>query len=102
MEDQPTYTPPPITGYRSLNQAEVDLINEIKAAEIELGKLVSRVMGLPAYPTPPAVSADLPSKDARIANLAEEHLMIGFMLLVRSIAKPGTPERAAKPATLGG
>ena len=30
---EPTYTPPPVTGYRTLTQADVDLMNDIKKAE---------------------------------------------------------------------
>jgi hypothetical protein len=88
-----------VLGHRAMNQAELEIIGFIKEAEKGVDKIVAAVQGTPAYPTPPSVTADLPSHDKHIAQLAKDHLMIGFMLLVRSIAKPGAVTAAAPPRT---
>lgn len=40
---EPTYTPPPVSGYRKLTQAEVDLVNEVKAAEAAYLRVLDKV-----------------------------------------------------------
>lgn len=85
-----------ISGYRDFNEAEIALINEIKQAEGVVMAIQERVAGLPRFPTPGVVSGDLASADPALAKLAHDHLMIGFMLLVRAVAQPGKP--AATPA----
>jgi hypothetical protein len=89
-----------ISGYRELNQAEIDLMNAIKATEGNVMAMVEKVLGLPEYPTPPEVRADMPSKIYRHAYEARDYLEIGFMLLVRSIAKPGAPDYAPPRHTM--
>ena len=64
-----------ISGYRDLDQVEIDLINQIKAAEAELGELWRRVF-----------SGD--SVDKRWASVARTHFEEGFSALVRSVARP--------------
>jgi hypothetical protein len=64
-----------ITGYRELSQEEVDLVNVIKAAEVEVGKLwkmVSNTSGL----------------DYRWLAIAKTHFQEGFTALVRAVTKP--------------
>lgn len=64
-----------ISGYRDLTQAEIDAINEIKAAETALGVVWRRVRELEAL-------------DMRWANIAKTHFEEGFSALVRAVAKP--------------
>lgn len=64
-----------IDGYRDLTQAEIALMNRIKAAETELGTLwtdVSRHGGL----------------DMRWFDIARTHFEEGFMAMVRAVARP--------------
>lgn len=91
MEERPmyevnaqSYPPPPITGYRTLSQAELDAINAIKAKADEVGNLIGGLRvpsGLPPTDTAP---------DQRWVSIGATHLQEGFMALVRSIAKPTT------------
>lgn len=73
-----------ITGYRDLTQAEIDLMNEVKA----LGELVGactvklRTLQFSIGPTN--------APDPRWVSIGEIHLQQGFMALTRSIAKPTT------------
>jgi hypothetical protein len=64
-----------ISGYRDLTQAEIDLMNVVKGAEIAVGDVWRGVM-------------DLPDVDKRWASVARTHFEEGFSALVRSIAKP--------------
>jgi hypothetical protein len=64
-----------ITGYRKLADAEVDLINSIKALANDVGAKAEQVRGLPGV-------------DGRWASIGITHLQEGFMALIRSIAKP--------------
>lgn len=74
---EPTYTPPPITGYRTLTQAEVDLMNDIKAYGQQLEHLCNKVMNI----------ADV---DPRWAAIGRTNLQQGLMALTRSVARPTT------------
>ena len=67
-------TDQPIKGYRTLDQTEIDLINEIKsdAAKIEL--LVEALKQRGA--------------DGRWVAIGVTHLQQGFMALTRAVAKP--------------
>lgn len=38
-----------IKGYRELTQAEIDLMNEVKAKGVELGELVDKLMATDGY-----------------------------------------------------
>ena len=64
----------PVTGYRELNTEELALINNIKAIENEIGKLMNE-------PCNDAV-------DGRMTALARTNLQQGFMWWIRSIAQP--------------
>jgi len=68
---------PPVTGYRDLTQAEVDLINTIKARGEEIGALVTQVRGTDGV-------------DQRWASIAATDFQTGLMALVRSVAQPTT------------
>lgn len=64
-----------ISGYRELGQAEIDLMNEIKAVgptlEALLDKLYSR-----------------PDLDHRWVAIGKTHLQEGLMALTRAVAQP--------------
>lgn len=64
-----------ITGYRELNQEEINLMNEIKVQGEVLGDLVSK---LEAYR----------NVDVRWLAIGRTNLQHGIMDLVRSVAKP--------------
>ena len=66
-----------IQGYRELNEAEIALINAIKAKAQEVGTLVEQVK-------------HTHGADIRWASIAQTELQQGFMALTRAIAKPGT------------
>lgn len=72
-----------IKGYRELNQAEIDLMNEIKTKGVELGELVEKLKwagtgGLPEDSAP----------DMRWISIGGTHLQQGLMALTRAVAKP--------------
>jgi hypothetical protein len=64
-----------ISGYRDLNQAEIDAINDVKQAEVNLGELWRTVTSMDGM-------------DTRWASIAKTHFEEGFSALVRSIAQP--------------
>jgi hypothetical protein len=64
-----------IKGYRDLSQAEIDMMNEVKAKGEELGNLVVRLR-------------QMPEMDQRWVSIGATDLQTGVMALVRSIAKP--------------
>jgi hypothetical protein len=64
-----------IAGYRDLSQAEIDLINTIKAKGSELQDLVWQVQA----------AANV---DARWVSIGKTDLQTGLMALLRAIAKP--------------
>ena len=66
-----------ITGYRELSQAEIDLMNEIKAKGEELGSLVDKLK-----------ASD--STDKRWVSIGTTDLQTGLMALTRAVAKPST------------
>ena len=71
-----------IKGYRELNQAEIDLMNEIKEKAAEVGELCDKIACMSA-------SGDVgQGPDIRWHAIGKTDLQKGFMGLVRSIAKP--------------
>ena len=72
-----TFTQPKITGYRQLTEAEVDLMNQIKALGNEVGELVELIAHLPHI-----------DDSARWASIAKTQLQQGFMALTRAVARP--------------
>jgi len=64
-----------IKGYRELDQAEIDLMNEDKAQGLALGELILKL-------------EQLESTDKRWVALGKTDLQKGLMFLTRSIAKP--------------
>jgi len=64
-----------ITGYRELDQNDINVINEIKA----IGKSLEMIIdGLQLYE----------GVDKRWLSIAKTHLQQGLMAAVRSVAKP--------------
>jgi hypothetical protein len=64
-----------IKGYRELSDEQIEWINRIKDAELELGGLYRFVKGMEGV-------------DKRFAAIAKTHFQEGFSALVRSIAQP--------------
>jgi hypothetical protein len=64
-----------ITGYRELDQQEIDLMNEIKLKGSELDVLINK-MTMDA------------SSDVRWISIAKTNLQQGIMALIRAVAKP--------------
>ena len=69
-----------IAGYRDLTQAEVDLMNELKAKEAEVGELYQRVAAL--------AREDGDAAAGRWASLGRTDCETGFMYLIKAVARP--------------
>lgn len=78
MTGSEIFTPPPITGYRDLNRAEVNAVNLVKAAERDLAKIWGKIEREAAA-------------DPRWTAIARQHFEQGFMALNRAIMKPANP-----------
>ncbi|PZS48868.1 DUF7681 family protein [Stenotrophomonas maltophilia] len=75
-----------ITGYRELTQAEIDLMNDIKAKGAELEALVKRLEDNQAHITAEHGSGD--AEPFRWIAIGKTHLQQGLMALTRAVAKP--------------
>lgn len=76
--------PKPITGYRKLTDAEIDLMNEIKAHEAKTALLLARIRA--------QIGGKPSSPDAqRQASIARTEFEGAFMRLARAVAQPVTP-----------
>ena len=64
-----------ITGYRELSQQEIDLMNMVKAAGVELGNTVAQLRANPEI-------------DQRWVSIGATHMQEGLMALTRAVAKP--------------
>lgn len=73
MKDQHKH----IKGYRDLTQAEIDLMNEIKAKGAELGGLVDKLRVHDGI-------------DQRWVSIGQTDLQTGIMAMVRAVAQPTT------------
>ena len=79
-----------IKGYRELDQAEIDLMNEIKAKGEELGELVQKLRN---HGTSHGEDGSPPSTgrlDQRWVSIGATQLQQGFMAVIRGIAQPST------------
>lgn len=74
-----------ITGYRDLPQHDLDLVNEIKAVEVELARLWQKVQSRQF------MVAEEPQVDRRWLAVARTHFQEGFSALVRSVTRPTDP-----------
>lgn len=82
-----------IKGYRKLSEAEIALINDIKAAAELVGFIVEklrtvRIETKPKYPHDGSVVIEV--ADPRWVSIGATQLQQGFMALARSVAKPTT------------
>ena len=80
-----------ITGYRDLTQAEIDVMNEIKAHEkatAELHRKIAMLIGPPAAED--RYDSEI-SERRRNCAIARTEFETAFMRLVRSVARPATP-----------
>lgn len=78
-----------ITGYRELTQAEIDLMNEIKAKGQEFAALLSRAEDADcALHTSEKIDSAQYCEATRWRSIAMTHLQQGLMALTRSVAKP--------------
>ena len=66
-----------ITGYRQLTDADVNMMNDIKAAGVIVGELVAALRRYEYL-------------DQRWISIGATDLQTGFMALVRAVAKPTT------------
>lgn len=64
-----------IKGYRDLSQAEIDLMNEIKAQGVELGELVAKLRATEGL-------------DQRWVSIGATDLQTGLMALTRGVDQP--------------
>lgn len=64
-----------IKGYRELDQAEIDLMNEIKQQGVVLGELVDKLR-------------NKGFTDQRWVSIGATDLQTGLMALTRAVAKP--------------
>lgn len=71
------FAQPKITGYRQLTEAEVALMNEIKARGVELGALVAKLRATDGL-------------DQRWVSIGATDLQTGLMALTRGVAQPTT------------
>lgn len=67
-----------ITGYRDLTEGEINAMNEVKSLAEHCGLLVEKMR------------ATTESLDQRWISIGATELQLGFMSLVRAIAKPTT------------
>jgi hypothetical protein len=97
-----------ITGYRDLSQAEIDLMNKIKAAGAQLDQLTQEVAGhinrqrrvatgdslKHTGPELAALHVEMERIDAaqpaRWVSIARTDFQTGLMALTRAVAQPGS------------
>ena len=65
------------SGYRELNQQEIDAMNSIKEAATDIGNLVEQI-------------SQVSGVDQRWLSIARTDLQKGFMSFVRAVAQPTT------------
>lgn len=70
-----------ISGYRELNQEEINLMNDAKQKEAETLGLIDKLKQ--------RFEGESDSESLRWLSIAKTDIQKGFMSLVRSIAKPG-------------
>jgi hypothetical protein len=88
-----------INGYRDLPQAEIDLMNEIKAHGVKTRQLVEKVAAIERERPRKALdeggyeaahaAGQAEEEAVRWIGIARTHLQQGFMALTRAVAKPG-------------
>lgn len=80
---------PKITGYRNLSDAEISLINRVKAKAGEVGELVAEIQkGAIAWLGPDGPPQGDITIDPRWLAIGRTDLQQGFMSVIRAIARP--------------
>ena len=89
------YQPPPITGYRNLSQAEVDLINKIKALGAQMAELHGEVLANIDAINVRRITEDSEAREQmmyaepyRWLAIAKHDLQTGLMAMTRAVARP--------------
>ena len=77
-----------ISGYRELDQAEIDLMNEIKTLGEEIGSVVEKLERTTIIRD--SINTGEPLFDQRWVEEGKMELQKGIMALIRSVAKPST------------
>ena len=79
-----------ITGYRELEQHEIDLMNEIKAKGQELEALIDKLQeqANDNLDEMSFDSMDIHNETYRWISIGRTHLQQGLMALTRAVAKP--------------
>ena len=79
-----------IKGYRDLSQEEINLMNKIKALAEQVGELVEEVQQVNDrdYFTDDEEISDPACEANGWIYSAKKDLQVGFMMLVRAVAKP--------------
>lgn len=78
-----------ITGYRELNQDEIDLMNEIKAKGQELDALIHKVCDVSSASDDEDFVRLVQEREVfRWISIGRTHLQQGLMALTRAVAKP--------------
>ena len=86
MPEEKQYEPPPITGYRTLSQTEVDLMNSVKALGPDMQEMIARVEKHIAFQNEVYGVGD--AEALRWTRIAQDHLQQGLMALTRAVARP--------------
>lgn len=82
-----------ITGYRELDQRDIDLMNEIKARGEELEVLIAKLRGDQIGIASGNCSGEVMAACGaahRWISIGETHLQQGLMALTRAVAKPSS------------
>lgn len=82
----PKHTPPPISGYRTLSDAEVNQINALKSLGQDLGDAIDDVLALIEERTRVYGTPD--GEHKRWVAVGKTHLQQGLMALARAVAAP--------------
>lgn len=83
-----------ITGYRTLTQAEIDFMNEIKAAGEQLAAVIQKAEKIKAENDHLAATGQAPSEefprgiDLRFLSIGKTQLQLGLMAVTRAVAQP--------------
>lgn len=78
-----------ITGYRELNQEEIDLMNEVKKHGEKTRELLARIGTINIVPPEHSeLSVDKRIERDEALNNAAQYLQTGQMWLVRAVALP--------------
>ena len=76
---------PKITGYRELSEADIEMINCVKAKAEEVRELLVEIGSHVAWTQDPPVTVD-----GRWLSIGKTDLQKGFMAVIRAIARPET------------